>query len=511
MSEFLIVAQKVLAEKGEPMRPKDIVEFAFRNKLFSDNVAGKTPHQTMKAKLSVDIRRHGSSSKFIRTAPGRFFLRELIDGRRGQYDALPLMPPNEANRILVFPSKLLDTFGRFQGVTKNWKRIARSLLTPSCFYMNRLAAESDNDHKQILTYIMVRKDDRLLAYKRGTFNRVEDFLKGAQCIGFGGHVSEKDLNLFSSDDLGLIESAIRELKEELDLPASDLQRLYSGHNLRVVGVLNDDSSLVGRRHFAFILEYTVSENPLWFHPKRGEKSITQLRWLNLESPDFSLWNFEYWSQLCIREFFSRSLRTQPAFRLRRRARLRPPNVLFVLGPVGSGKSEATAILKEEFGYSEVNSGQVIADLLGIPPVPATPRIAFQEAAWAFIDGEGSAERLAQAIWSRVLSIDKDRVLIDGIRQRATIRSLQRLAGTRRIGLLYIHTPPDVAYQFFCNRQGPAASIHDFLALREAPVEREVESLIGECDAVLYNWTGQKQYRQVVRNLMQAIGTGRRKM
>lgn len=509
MSEFLQVAEKVLLECQEPMRPQDIVDYALRNRMFSDNVAGKTPHQTMKAKLSVDIRRKANQSKFIRTAPGRFYLRTLLNQDEVPYSALPLIPPKESHRVLVFPSSVLDDLGRFQGIKTSWKKIAASIFAGKCFYMDRLAAESDNSHKQVLTYIMVRRPGQMLAYKRGTFNRVEEFLRGAQCIGFGGHVSEGDLNLFSQSDMGLMHSALRELSEELVLPEADRLRISAGAGLKLLGILNDDSSAVGRRHFAFVLEYQVSSTDAWAHPRRGEKSITQLRWLSTESEGFSLWNFEYWSQLCLRQFFSSSLKAQPGFRLRRKSRLRPPNVLTVLGPVGSGKSEATAILKTDFGYQEINSGRVLAELLGLQPVPETPRSVFQEAAWKFISGRGSAQKLAEAIWSKVTEAQADRILIDGIRQRETIEALKRLAYKRKLGLLYVHTPPDIAYEFFSRRQAPEASIHDFLALRESTVEREVEGMIVACDAVLYNWTGQAQYRQVVRGLMEAVGVKRR--
>jgi hypothetical protein len=34
---------------------------------------------------------------------------------------------------------------------------------------------------------------------------------------------------------------------------------------------------------------------------------------------------------------------------------------------------ATDVLKKDFGYIEINTGEVVAQLLGIPPVPKTSR------------------------------------------------------------------------------------------------------------------------------------------
>src|SRR5680860_1678790 len=93
-SEFLVVAEKILAEKKSSMSAKELVEFAYKGQLFTDKIAGKTPHQTMKAKLSVDIRRKGDSSIFVRTMPGKFSLRRLVNNPKSIYRAPPLVPPS---------------------------------------------------------------------------------------------------------------------------------------------------------------------------------------------------------------------------------------------------------------------------------------------------------------------------------------------------------------------------------------------------------------------------------
>jgi len=77
-SEFLIVAKQVLEIAQRPMRPQEIVSVAIRNGMLSDKRAGKTPHQTMKSKLSVHVRKHGDKSIFVRMEPGKFYLRHLL-------------------------------------------------------------------------------------------------------------------------------------------------------------------------------------------------------------------------------------------------------------------------------------------------------------------------------------------------------------------------------------------------------------------------------------------------
>src|SRR5712671_5204528 len=107
-SEFLLVANQVLERERRALSAKEIVHIALRDGLFSDKRAGKTPHQTMKAKLSVNIRRYGEASPFVRTAPGRFYLRHLLDPKAPIYDAPPLRPPNASEHVLLFPTEWLD-------------------------------------------------------------------------------------------------------------------------------------------------------------------------------------------------------------------------------------------------------------------------------------------------------------------------------------------------------------------------------------------------------------------
>lgn len=485
------------------MRPTELVQLGLNRGLFSDRRAGKTPWQTMKSKLSVHIRRKGDQSTFVRTGPNQFYLRRLVSG--DVYEAPPQQKPKPAEHVLVFPTALLHKRDRFQGIKRTFQKLQARILRPGAsFHMDRLAAESDNDHKQVLTYVMIRRRGQVLAFKRGSYNRVEDFLRGSHCIGFGGHVSERDLDLFSSSDMGVARCASRELSEELRLPTADLKRLKVGKGLEFVGVLNDDSSIVGQRHLACLFSYEVSTDPAWTRPERGEKSITQLQWLSPNSGTVPIWDFEYWSQLCLREYFPKIAHAVPQYRVVRRVPLRPPHLLCVLGEIGSGKSEATRLITREFGYEEINTGMIVAELLGIAPVAEFGREQFQQKAGDFIKHHDGPQRLADAIWARVQATSSGRVLIDGIRQHATLNCLRKLAGKLQVGVLYVHTLPDLAYKFYRDREPSCTSIFDFLDLRNADVERDVPGMISSADAVLYNWIGRAEYQRAVRELMNMV-------
>jgi dephospho-CoA kinase len=177
----------------------------------------------------------------------------------------------------------------------------------------------------------------------------------------------------------------------------------------------------------------------------------------------------------------------------------------VVGQIGSGKSEAVRTLKEQHGYSEINSGRVVARLLGIPPVPDTARPVFQSKAWDFIRGPEGPSMLASAILEEARRESSERVVIDGIRQLETLEALRELAKNRRVSVVFVHTPFDIAYQFYRERISTDVSLHDFVETRSAPVESEVSSMLKDADAVLYNWSGKRHYREAIRELLENLG------
>lgn len=504
LSEFLTVAESVLRKHGLPLTPKQIVDYAFEHGLFTDRISGKTPVQTMKSKLSVDVRRNAERSRFVRTRPGTFFVRDAVPP--GQVYSAPRYEraPDRSDVRVIAPAKL-DELGRFQGIKRGWRRYAKLLNSGGdVSFQARSDAEASESWKQILTYILVTGGDRVLCFKRGNFSRVEDYLRGSLCIGFGGHVTRDDFDLLTQGVSAIHRSAARELAEELRLPKVDLRRLADGKGLKIVGILNDDSSVVGRKHIAFLLRYEVSKAKEWARPARGEKSVAQLHWIERDPLPQPIWRFEYWSQLCLRTFFPELAQSLSAYRLVRPARLRDAGVLFVMGTVGSGKTEAAKLIAKYTKRNYINSGALVAELIGIDAVTPATRSEFQREAQKFISSVGGPASLGKAIAERIASA-KGRAVVDGIRQRATYEAVRTKLGARyRTASIFVHTTPDMAHNFYSARKGQAISFLDFLAVRDAPVETEVPQFLRDADAVVYNWEGRRQYERTVRALVKRI-------
>lgn len=69
----MAAAERVLAEIGEPMNCKAMVE-AMARKGYWSSPCGKTPHATLYAALLRHIRKHGSDARFVRADRGKFAL-----------------------------------------------------------------------------------------------------------------------------------------------------------------------------------------------------------------------------------------------------------------------------------------------------------------------------------------------------------------------------------------------------------------------------------------------------
>ena len=72
--DFKAAAREVLEEVGHPLHYTDITEIALESGYLKS--AGRTPDNTMRARLSVDVR-DSPGTPFIQTAPGVYGLKRV--------------------------------------------------------------------------------------------------------------------------------------------------------------------------------------------------------------------------------------------------------------------------------------------------------------------------------------------------------------------------------------------------------------------------------------------------
>src|SRR5438270_9930341 len=93
-------------------------------------------------------------------------------------------------RVLCFPRKLLEEAGLFQGLSLEVEKYLPVVSVRSqLVYLNRSDAEQDKRYKQLIPYVLVICDGKILRYRRGRGGQ-ETRLHGLYCVGIGGHISE---------------------------------------------------------------------------------------------------------------------------------------------------------------------------------------------------------------------------------------------------------------------------------------------------------------------------------
>jgi predicted NUDIX family phosphoesterase len=194
-------------------------------------------------------------------------------------------PPNE--NVLVVRRELFDELGSFQGLNFEPEKYLKAILSRgSNFFIPRPEAETNPAYKQIIPYAVLSFEDKVLHYVRGK-KAGEQRLVAKGSIGIGGHMNETDESLFAMDEQAYRAGVEREVIEEIkiDTPFED----------RIVALLNDDSTEVGRVHLGIVHIFKLKEPKV----QKREAMITGLTFLAKEELLARRETMETWSQICV--------------------------------------------------------------------------------------------------------------------------------------------------------------------------------------------------------------------
>lgn len=285
-SSFLDAAEIVLREINLPLSPSEIASEAQARRLIT--TTGLTPDQTMKAKLSTDVLRRREASRFMRTDPNRFALREWID-TYPEYVADRFQKALLDEEVVVFPRDVLPKFVPCPGLHQIDDLISTELLQ-HCYAMQRRDAEEDFTVIQLVSAFLVRQGDKYATFKR-TRRLPEARLHGVYSLLFGGHLNPDDVApLFSIFDAAVGGYYIqRELEEEL--------RFSRSPSLELVGVIYDTSREVSTQHLGVLYEVVPEPDT---DIQIGERGFLQhLQFETAEQVRGRLADFENWSELVL--------------------------------------------------------------------------------------------------------------------------------------------------------------------------------------------------------------------
>jgi len=189
--------------------------------------------------------------------------------------------------ILVIRRSLFDELGAFQGLNFEPEKYLKAILSRgSNFFIPRADAENNPGYKQIIPYALIAFQNTVLYYVRGK-KAGEQRLIAKGSIGIGGHMNETDESLFAMDEQAYRAGVEREVNEEIKIDT-----LFED---RIVALLNDDSTEVGRVHLGIVHIFKLEAPKV----QKREAMITGLTFLAKDELIARRASLETWSQICV--------------------------------------------------------------------------------------------------------------------------------------------------------------------------------------------------------------------
>src|SRR5919106_1380224 len=189
--------------------------------------------------------------------------------------------------VLVIRRELFDRLGSFHGLNFEPQKYLDAFLSRgNNFFLSRAEAEINPAYKQIIPYALIAFHNKLAYYVRGK-KAGEQRLVAKGSIGIGGHMNETDESLFAMDEAAYRAGVEREVNEEIkiDSPFED----------RIVALLNDDTTEVGRVHLGVVHVFKLAEPKV----EKREAMITGLTFLAKSELSARRETMETWSQICL--------------------------------------------------------------------------------------------------------------------------------------------------------------------------------------------------------------------
>ncbi len=194
-------------------------------------------------------------------------------------------PPHE--NVLVIRRKLFEELGSFQGLNFETDKYLKVFLARgNNLFLPRPVAETSPEYKQIIPYALIACGQKVLHYVRGK-KAGEQRLVAKGSIGIGGHMNETDESLFAMDEAAYKAGVEREVNEEITINTS--------FEDRIVALLNDDTTEVGRVHLGIVHVFKLAEPKV----EKREAMITGLAFLTKQELLARRDSLETWSQICL--------------------------------------------------------------------------------------------------------------------------------------------------------------------------------------------------------------------
>jgi predicted NUDIX family phosphoesterase len=183
---------------------------------------------------------------------------------------------NVIEQVMVVEREALAPFLIECGLVQERTDEILDAITDRHFFLDRPTAETSPQYKQIIPYVLIRHGDAYFLLRR-TPKQTETRLHHKLSLGIGGHIKPDTPDLF--------DGLQKELEEEVEV--------VGDYDLTFVGILNDDTTDVGRVHLGAV--YVLDAHEGVVNVRETEKMSG--RWVAREELSQHRDAMESWSQI----------------------------------------------------------------------------------------------------------------------------------------------------------------------------------------------------------------------
>lgn len=296
MDSYLEIAKRVLGEQRRPLSAKKILEIAYRERLAPTHIYGRTQHKTLQARLSEDIRSRAKQSDFVRTEPGKFFLRSFLMDKD--------IPENFKREFYSRPRlyelrSFLCLFIEKKGGDVNKYS---DLLKRKAFYSLLSAREGKSEFFPVVLFSIFIRDGKILMHRPQS--RFRDPIRANRSVGFSEYILPDDVDLFHPRDIGFSRGIERIILNELN--GYELaQSPYSiNYKLKFLCAKQLSSKHITggsglRLNGAFVAFLLVALDHA-FEPLARSSAIREMRWVDLFNSQMNIDDLDVVSKIALR-------------------------------------------------------------------------------------------------------------------------------------------------------------------------------------------------------------------
>jgi HB1, ASXL, restriction endonuclease HTH domain len=295
LDAYLDIAAKILRAERRPLSPEAMLTEAYRRAVVPPHLHGRTQHKTLQARISEDIIHRGEHSLFIRTAPGRFFLREFLTDAAIPEEFRRPFPTRRRFRELIRGPALALEYDVLKGIADENTEIEPQKIF-DLLNADRYSYEDPRVKKKnfvfLRSFVCVYRAGDILTYRLGRYREDRDKFMSRRSVGFWAFVHRDEHTLFNLEDFGIVDSGVQATKIDLDVPeVPTTERVKAALRTFIWSTQGGETT--------DLLAVIKFECPTWFEPTKRRLALNDLTWLDATIPVNDIDDFDPWSQIAL--------------------------------------------------------------------------------------------------------------------------------------------------------------------------------------------------------------------